>query len=222
MYTPPSNAETRPDVLLDFIEANPLATLVTMTTEGLLATHLPVILDRSPPPYGVLRGHIARANPHHRQTFAPGEALVIVLGPDAYISPSWYPSKLEHGKAVPTWNYIAVHAYGRLRFTDEPAFIRAHLEALTALHESRREHPWAISDAPADFIAGQERSVIGLELEITRLEGRWKMSQNRPPGDIDGVVRELSASPDPVDRYVAGIVQARRPDRKEKGGEGSR
>jgi len=211
MYVPPSNAEDRPGVLFDFIEAHPLGALVTASADGLFATHLPLVLHRGRGPHGVLEGHVARANPHHRLEPAAGEALVIFPGPDAYVSPSWYPAKAEHGRVVPTWNYVAVHAYGALRFVEDRAFLRRHLEELTARHEAGRERPWAVDDAPAEYVAGLERAIVGVEIAITRVEGKWKMSQNRPAADIDGVVRGLAASPRAGDREVAEIVAARRP-----------
>jgi transcriptional regulator len=211
MYIPPSNAEHRPEVLHDFIEAHPLGALVTASADGLFATHLPLVLHRARGTHGTLEGHVARANPHHRQASAAAGALVIFTGPDAYVSPAWYASKEEHGRVVPTWNYVAVHAYGVLRFVEDPAFVARHLRELTARHEAGRERPWDVSDAPAEFIAQQARAVVGVELAITRLEGKWKMSQNRPAADIDGVVRVLGSSPDAGDRAVAEIVAARRP-----------
>lgn len=211
MYIPPSNAEHRPEVLFDFIEAHPLGALVTASADGLFATHLPLVLHRGRGAHGVLEGHVARANPHHRLEPAAGEALVIFPGPDAYVSPSWYPAKAEHGRVVPTWNYVAVHVHGALRFVEDGAFLRRHLEELTARHEAGRERPWAVGDAPAEYVAGLERAIVGVEVAITRVEGKWKMSQNRPAADINGVVRGLAASPRAGDREVAEIVAARRP-----------
>ena len=196
MYIPPSNAEHDPAVMQDFMDAHPLAAIVTASSGGLFASHIPLLLDRTGGGFGTLRGHIARANPHHRQELSECEALVIFSGPNAYVSPAWYPSKAEHGKVVPTWNYVAVHAYGPVRFRDDEDFLRANVESLTARHEAAREQPWAVGDAPADYISGQLRAIVGVELSITRLEGRWKMSQNRPSRDIDGVVSALGASPD--------------------------
>lgn len=213
MYIPPSNAEHRPEVMLDFIEAHPLGVLVTAGTEGLFATHLPLLLDRARGAHGTLEGHVARANPHHRQTQLAGEALVIFAGPDAYITPNWYPTKAEHGRVVPTWNYVAVHVYGELRFTDDRAYLRRHLEALTARQETGRPTPWAITDAPTEYIEQQQRAIVGVVLTITRLEGKWKMSQNRSAADLDGVVRGLASSADAGDRAVAALVEARRPPR---------
>ncbi|HEV2642618.1 MAG TPA: FMN-binding negative transcriptional regulator [Candidatus Elarobacter sp.] len=210
MYIPPSNAEHDPAVIFDFIQSNPLGALVTASGDGLFATHLPFVLDRARGQHGTLEGHIARANPHHRQALTTHDALVIFTGPDAYITPSWYPAKREHGKVVPTWNYVAVHAYGTLRFIEDEAFLRRHLEALVQRHESARNDPWAIADAPAEYIAAQARAIVGLELVITRLEGKWKMSQNRSAADIDGVVRGLGESADPEARAVGELVRAAR------------
>ncbi len=137
--------------------------------------------------------------------------MALFSGPDGYVSPAWYAAKREHGKVVPTWNYVAVHAYGVVRFTDDSAYLRRHLDELTDRHEAGREHPWATSDAPAAFVEQLARAIVGVEIELTRLEGKWKMSQNRSAADIDGVVRGLGDSPDAGDRAVAEIVAARRP-----------
>lgn len=210
MYIPSSNAEHRPEVMHDFIEAHPFGALITASADGLFATHLPLVLHRTRGPFGVLEGHVARANPHSRQSFVTAEALLIFTGSDAYITPSWYATKREHGKVVPTWNYVAVHAHGVLRFIDDVEFLRRHLEELTVQQEGHRDHPWMLSDAPADFITQQQKAIIGFECAITRLEGKWKMSQNRSAADIDGVVRGLAESPSASDRAVAEIVAARR------------
>lgn len=216
MYIPPSNAETRPQVIFDYIEANPLGALVTHdTSTGLFATHLPFILHRDQGEHGTLEGHIALANSHHRHepasTDEPLDALVIFTGPDAYITPSWYAAKAEHGRVVSTWNYIAIHVYGTLRFVSDPEFLRRHIEELVTRHEARRPEPWAMSDAPADYIAQMLKGIVGVQLTITRIEGKWKMSQNRSSADIDGVVRGLGESTSPTDRAVGEIVAARRP-----------
>lgn len=213
MYIPSSNAEHRPEVMHGFIEAQPFGALVTASASGLFATHLPFVLDRTRGAHGTLEGHVARANPHHRLVTGESEALVIFNGPDAYVTPAWYAAKAEHGRVVPTWNYVAVHVYGTLRIVDDRAFLRRHLEALTARHEAGRETPWTMGDAPADYIERLERAIVGLELTITRLEGKWKMSQNRSAADIDGVVRGLASSPRTDDRAVAAIVEERRPSR---------
>jgi transcriptional regulator len=215
MYIPSSYAERDLPTLFEFIEAHPLAALVTSTpAEGLFATHLPLVLDRTTGPLGTLVGHFARANPHYRcVTGGAVEALMIFTGPEAYITPQWYPTKRETGRVVPTWNYVAVHAYGTLRPRDDPQFLRAHLEALTLQHEGARPRPWHVSDAPPDYIAQQMKAIVAVELTIDRLEGKWKMSQNRPPADIDGVVDGLGESTSHADRTVAAIVEQRRPSK---------
>jgi len=139
------------------------------------------------------------------------EALVIFSGHDAYITPAFYPSKTRDGKVVPTWNYVAVHAYGTLRFVSDPTLLRRHLEALTSHHESSRAQPWAVSDAPESYIDRMLGAIVGVEIEITRLEGKWKMSQNRSAEDVEGVIAGLEASEDAATREVAQVVRARRP-----------
>jgi transcriptional regulator len=215
MYIPSSFAERELPTLFAFIEAHPLAALVTSsTTDGLVATHLPLVLDRAAGPMGTLVGHFARANPHSRYvTGGAVEALVIFTGPNAYISPEWYLTKQETGRVVPTWNYVAVHAYGALQMRDDPKFLRAHLEALTLRHERDRPSPWHVSDAPEDFIAQQMKAIVAVELEIDRLEGKWKMSQNRSDADIDGVIHGLGESNAAQDKAVSAIVRQRRPTR---------
>ena len=212
MYNPSSFAEHDVAVMHDFIEAHPFGALVTTSSSGLLATHLPLVLDRQLGPHGTLQGHIARANPHHEVAGDGSEALVLFTGADSYVTPSMYASKAKHGKVVPTWNYVAVHAHGTLRFVREPDALRVHLARLTARHETSRRQPWSITDAPADYIEKQLGAIVGVEIEITRLEGKWKMSQNRPAEDVDGVIEGLSASDDPREREVAEIVRERRSD----------
>lgn len=204
--------------MLAFVEAHPLGVLVT-AAPGLFATHLPLLLDRSRGPYGVLQGHVARANPHAATAAAdgsPAEALVVFAGPDAYVTPSWYASKREHGRVVPTWNYVAVHVRGALRVIDDADWVLRHLAALTARHEAGRAHPWTLDDAPPGFVERVAHDTVGVELEIARLEGEWKMSQNRPAADVAGVVAGLGASADPRDRAgaAAAVVHARRPPSK--------
>lgn len=222
MYTPPAFAEHEPQVMLDFIEAHPLGALVTAAPDAagvprLLATHLPLVLDRTRGPHGVLQGHVARANPHAALPPAGAEALVIFAGPEAYVHPGWYPSKREHGRVVPTWNYVAVHATGALRLLDDPAWLLAHLATLTARHEAAQAHPWSLDDAPPGFVERLVHETVGLEIEITRLEGKWKLSQNRPAADIDGVVAGLGAASASGARAVAALVDARRPASKRRG-----
>ena len=213
MYTPRSFAEEDLPTLLAFIKEHPLAAVVTSSmTDGLFATHLPLVLDRAAGPMGTLVRHFARANPHSRSLMGgPLEALVIFSGPDAYITPEWYRTKEETGRVVPTWNYVAVHAYGTLRLNDDTRFLRDHLEMLTNRHEADRARPWHVTDAPADYIAQHMKAIVLVELRIDRLEGKWKMSQNRSDADITGVVRGLSASNAAEDQAVAAIVSERRP-----------
>jgi transcriptional regulator len=152
-----------------------------------VATMLPFVYD---PGMRTLRGHLARNNDQWRRPVV-GEALVIVRGPDAYISPAWYPSKAEHGRVVPTWNYVTAHVYGRLAVHDDPAWVERNVRDLTERHEARRPQPWSVDDAPPQFIEGQLRAIVGVELAITRIEAAFKLSQNRPAADVDGVISGL-------------------------------
>ena len=176
MYVPDHFREDRPEILHDAVRRIGFATLVT---QGLDANHLPMLLDGN-----VLRGHVARANPVWKA--GSGEALAIFLGPHAYVSPNWYPSKAETGKAVPTWNYITVHARGAITWVQDPDWLRAHVGALSAAHEAGRDQPWAVTDAPASYVDAMVRAIVGFELTIAKLEGKYKLSQNRDPADHDG------------------------------------
>lgn len=167
--------------------------LVTATDQGLLATMLPFLFEPSVGEQGALLGHLARNNDQWRHEVL-GDALVIVRGPDAYVSPSWYPSKTEHGRVVPTWNYITAHVYGELVVHDDPDWVEALVRRLTVKHEAYIEHPWSVDDAPSAFLAGQLRAIVGLELRISRVEAKAKLSQNRPAADIDGVSNALDAN----------------------------
>lgn len=213
MYIPNSFAEPNAETLFAFIETHPFATVVTTSpTDGLIATHLPLVLKRDGDASGALLGHIARANPHARVAMAGAmPALVMFMGPDAYITPSWYQTKRDTGRVVPTWNYVAVHAYCTMRAVDDPHALREHLEGLTRQHESPRAQPWHVSDAPDDYIATQMKAIVGVHLRVDRLEGKWKMSQNRVDADIAGVIDGLNASDSALDREVAHIVSERRP-----------
>lgn len=214
MYTPPAFADADPAQLFAFIDSHPFATLVSASDNGEIeATHLPLLLERGAGAQGTLVGHLARANGQHRQLANGRPALVIFTGADAYITPQWYASKQEHGRVVPTWNYVAVHARVVPRVIEDPAWLRAHVEALTDRHEGARDVQWKVNDAPADYVDAQLRGIVGIELAITTLEGKWKMSQNRSDADISGVVAGLSASPDPRESEVAAVVAARRPAR---------
>ena len=217
MYIPASFREEDLPTLHGFLDAHPLAALVTAIDgpASLYATHLPLVLDRSAGQLGTLRGHLARANPHVRHLTTGGVPVIVLFsGADAYITPNWYARKAEDGRVVPTWNYVAVHAFGTAVLHDDPSFLRAHLEMLTARHEASRRMGWQVSDAPEEFIAQQMRAIVGLEIQIDRLEGKWKMSQNRAAADIDGVIAGLGASESLADRVVADIVAERRPDNR--------
>lgn len=210
MYIPRSFAETENSTLHAFIHAHPFGALIT-ASEGLFATHLPLVLRADAGPLGTLEGHVARANEHHKRLASASEVLVIFAGPHAHISPAWYPSKAEGGKVVPTWNYVAVHAYGTVRVVDDPQFLRAHLAQLTARHEPERGSTWTTSDPPPEYLTQQLGGIIGIQVVISRLEGKWKMSQNRGEADVSGVVAGLRGSGNPQDAEVADIVAARRP-----------
>lgn len=203
MYVPPAFRQTDLPALHREIGNCRLATLVSHGKNGLQASHLPLLLRPDEGRYGTLYGHLARANPHWQVLAEGTEALVLFNGPDAYVSPSWYPAKAEHGKVVPTWNYIAVHAYGRAEVFDDAERLRSLLAGLTERHEGPRPQPWAVDDAPQDYIAGMLRAVVGFALPIERLEGKWKLGQNRSEADRRGVHDGLANSTDPRDRDLA-------------------
>jgi transcriptional regulator len=190
MYLPSMFKEDRIEHLHALIRGSGIATLVTQTRDGLIASHVPLLLDTQPAPYGTLIGHLARPNPQARD--AIGEALAIFQGPDAYVTPSWYATKRATGKVVPTWNYVAIHAYGPVEFFDDAARLLDVVTRLTERQESTRPAPWAVSDAPDDFIQGMLKGIVGFAIPVTRLEGKWKMSQNRPAEDRAGVVAGLT------------------------------
>lgn len=206
MYAPPHFQEDRVPVLHEAIRRIAFASLVTHGEGGLAASHIPLLLDPEPAPFGTLRGHIARGNPQWRQAAQNLEALAIFLGPNAYVSPSWYATKRETGKVVPTWNYIAVHAHGTLRFFDDRARLLDLVTKLTERHEAARPEPWAVGDAPEDYLNMMLGGIIGFELPILRLEGTWKMSQNRPAADRDGVIRGLTEEGGSGGAAVADIM----------------
>jgi transcriptional regulator len=188
MYTPPHFRLDDPDQIHAMIEEAGLATLVSNGPDGLFATHLPLLHDPDPAPHGTLIGHIARANPH---ADLAGPALAILSGPDGYISPSWYAEKPISGKVVPTWNYVALHAYGTLELFTDPDRLLGVVTRLTEAYEAKRDQPWSVSDAPADFIAGMLKSIIGVAIPIKRLEAKAKLSQNRSTGDRARVIAGL-------------------------------
>jgi transcriptional regulator len=195
MYTPTHFQEPRLEVLHHLIRTHPLATVVTLSDQGLDANHIPFVLSPQEGPYGTLRCHVARANPIWKEATQAAmqatETLLIFHGPQAYISPSWYPSKAETGKVVPTWNYAVVHAHGKMRVVDDPVWLRSQLEAITRQNESAMLQPWQVKDAPADYIEKMMAAVVGIEIPITRLTGKWKVSQNQPEQNRAGVVDGL-------------------------------
>jgi transcriptional regulator len=178
------------------------ATLVTLASDGLRASILPMLFDPDDGPSGTLRGHLARGNPQWRDISAEVEALAIFDGPDAYITPSWYEEKRRTGKVVPTWNYVTVHARGSIVLHHEPEWLIPHVRRLVERHEAARAVPWSVDDAPASYIESQARAIVGLELRITRLEAKRKLSQNRDDRDIDGTIAGL-AERGPTERAVA-------------------
>ncbi len=191
MYIPKHFEAPSLDAMHQLMQAHPLATLVALTADGLVANHIPLHLTPQPAPFGTLRGHVARANPVWRDSTPEIDVLAIFHGPDAYISPNWYATKQESGKVVPTWNYAVTHAYGKLRGIDDTAWLRSQLETLTDAHEATFSTPWALSDAPADYIDKLLSAIVGIEIVITRLEGKWKVSQNQPSHNQDGVIAGL-------------------------------
>jgi transcriptional regulator len=207
MYVPAHFEETRPEVLGRLIHDHPLAALVTLGRDGLSANHIPLELDPEPAPLGTLRGHVARANLVWRDFSRDVEVLAIFQGAQAYISPAWYETKKETGKVVPTYNYIVVHAYGPLRIVEDRAWLRALVERLTNRHEAERPEPWKVTDAPAGYIEQMLGAIIGVEIPLTRLVGKWKVSQNRPAVDRDGVVSALGEMEDQNARAMSDLVK---------------
>ncbi|OWJ64656.1 FMN-binding negative transcriptional regulator [Inquilinus limosus] len=193
MYVPPAFREDRIEILHDAIRQAGLATLVSLGADGLVASHVPMLLDAEAGPNGTLYGHLAKANPHAAGGVAGTEALAIFQGPDAYITPSWYETKRQTGKVVPTWNYVAIHASGPLEMFDDADRLLDLVTRLTVRHEGGRAAPWAVSDAPPDFVRAHLKGIVGFALPIARLEGKWKMSQNRPAADRAGVAEGLGA-----------------------------
>lgn len=193
MYLPEQFAEDRLPVLHAAIRAAGLANLVTTGPDGIAASPLPLMLDPDAGPYGTLYGHLARANPQWRTSDPAVQALAIFMGPDSYITPSYYQTKRETGKVVPTWNYVTIHAYGPVAFSEDLTELLDVVTRLTRRHEDGRASPWAVDDAPSGFVQGQLKGIIALRMPLSRLQGKWKMSQNRTPADREGVVAGLRA-----------------------------
>ncbi len=197
MYIPKQFEETDVEVLHELIRIKPLATLVTLNAGGIEANHIPLILSAETKPYGTLSGHVARSNPLWQDHPANTDVLVIFHGAESYITPSWYASKAESGKVVPTWNYVSVQATGRFRVIHEPDWILSQLESLTAHNEAGFEHPWTVADAPHEFTRKLLDMIVGIEIEITGLKGKWKVSQNRSDQDRASVVSGLTSTGQP-------------------------
>jgi transcriptional regulator len=191
MYIPKANRETRVPVLHELIVTRPFGSLVTVGASGIIASHIPFVLEQDGSEFGMLRAHIARANQQWSDLTPSIVALAIFAGPHHYISASWYPGAREDGAVVPTWNYVVVHAYGPLRVIEDPEWLIAHMARLTDIHEAGSVDPWKVSDAPPEFIREQMRGIVGLEMPIRRLEGKWKVSQNKNEPDRNAVLEGL-------------------------------
>jgi len=206
MYVPDYYREDDTAVMHALMRQAPFATLVTTTNDGLMGTHLPTVLQSAPAPFGTIEAHIARPNSQWK-TYRPDEdALLIFAGPNHYVRPAWYPSKTLEGKAVPTWNYAAVHAYGRVEIIKDQIWLKQHVAELTQQQERTSKEPWAISDAPEDYIQMMLRGIVGIRMVITRLDGKWKMSQNRSNDDRAGVVNGLTTEDDANASAVAKLI----------------
>ncbi len=193
MYIPAHFAESRPEVLHDLIRRHPLGMLVTHGAAGLDANHIPFELNAASGSLGTLAGHVARANPVWQQLRDGDEVMVVFRAADAYISPNWYPSKHEQHRQVPTWNYMVAHAHGRVRIVDDERFVRGIVGRLTKTHEASQAVPWKMADSPREFIDGLLQAIVGIEIEITRLEGKSKLSQNKEARDLRGAIEGLAA-----------------------------
>ena len=207
MYQPPHFREDRLAVQHALIREHSLGLLITAGAGGLQANPIPFVLDEEAGERGTLRAHLSRANQQGKELSAANECLVVFQGPQTYISPSLYPTKHEHGKVVPTWNYITVHAWGQPQVIDDVAWLRRNVEALTARHEAERAVPWFVSDAPESYLAAQLKGIVGVEIAITRIEGKWKVSQNRPAVDRAGVVAGLRGSGGDAEMIAAAVEE---------------
>jgi transcriptional regulator len=207
VYTPKAFEVTDLPMLHAAMKQSELATLVTNTTHGLVATHLPLMLDETRGEYGTLTGHVSRANVQWRESDPEVEALIIFLGLDSYVSPNWYPAKQETGRVVPTWNYAAIHAYGRVTFFEDAERLRTVVTELTKKHEGSFPAPWKVTDAPATYIDSQLKAIVGFECQITRLEGKQKFNQNRSVEDRMGVIEGLLELQDERKRQVAELME---------------
>ncbi|TXH69983.1 MAG: FMN-binding negative transcriptional regulator [Thiothrix sp.] len=205
MYLPKHFAQSDPKILQDLIRSAPLATVVTLSSQGLNANPIPLYFEANQGA-GLLQGHVARANTMWRDFDAEIETLAIFQAADTYISPNWYPSKALHHKEVPTWNYAVVQVYGKLRAIDDPVWLRAFLEKLTQQQEASFPKPWQLAEAPADYLEKMLKAIVGIELEITRWEGKWKLSQNKAEPEYQGVIAGLQQQ-DAKSQAVAALMQ---------------
>lgn len=209
MYIPKHFEETRLPVIHGLIDAYPFGSLITMGASGLVASHIPMVLERGDTPLGVLRGHLSRANAQWKEFSPEVEALAIFSGPDHYITPTWYAEKAETSKVVPTWNYAVVHVYGRVTLHEDAVWLRAHLEALTNVHEAGMATPWKVADAPDEYVNTMMKGIVRFELVVTRLEGKWKASQNRSERDRLGVAEGLGELGTENSRAMKAMVERR-------------
>jgi transcriptional regulator len=214
LYLPAYFKESRTDVLHGLMRARPLAALVTSSDSGLVANHIPVETHAEPAPYGLLRGHIARANPLWKEYRAGSEALAIFQGSQVYISPSFYPSKRETGEVVPTWDYAVVHAHGTLRFVEDADWLKSLVVGLTNAHEAGRQIPWKVDDAPAPYIEKMLTLIVGFEFTITGLTGKFKLSQNHPSANRRGVVDGLREAAGEDSRQIADMLSSFNDERR--------
>jgi transcriptional regulator len=193
MYQPPHFREDRLEVQHALIKAHPLGLLICASADGPVANAIPFLLDPDASPKGTLRAHLARANPQWRALTEGGRALIVFQGADSYVTPSWYATKRETGKVVPTWNYAIVQARGTARIIEDRDWLAHHVSQLTGYNEAPRAQPWAVNDAPPAYIDAQLKGIVGIEIEIAEIEGKWKVSQNRPESDRTGVADGLEA-----------------------------
>jgi transcriptional regulator len=208
MYVPKHFDETRIEILHELIRRRPLGTLIAVTPQGLQASHVPFELDPAPAPNGTLRCHLARANALWEALVSAPEVLVVFQDVESYISPSWYQAKREHGKVVPTWNYAVVHAYGAAKIVQDAAWLRSFVGSLTDRHEAHRSEPWQVSDAPEDYVEKMLGAIVGVEIPIARMQGSWKLSQNRSAVDREGVAHGLRAENTEMAQRMAGMIEA--------------
>jgi len=207
MYVPAHFAENDPDALGALVAAHPLGTWVTWADGEILVNHVPFLLERERGTHGTLVGHVARANPVWQRCSPTVPSVVVFQGADAYISPSWYPSKQAHGKVVPTWNYALVHAHGIPRTIEDRAWLHALVTRLTDTHEAKQSAPWQVADAPAEYVDSMLAAIVGIEIPVTALVGKWKVSQNRAAADMQGVAAGLRARDDAGAADMAALVQ---------------